>query len=147
MKSNVTLKGNFLCILRDVHGREISRIEDHNLVVNNGRDNVLKLLGGDVAGLPITKIGAGTGTAAANVSDTGLTAGVLKTVSTVTYGTGTVTFKATFGTGDANGLALSEFGLFNSGSVLFARKVNSSVINKNNTFSFDVEWTIQVVNL
>lgn len=115
-----------------------------NLVVNGGKDNLAKLLGG--SGAVASKMGVGTSGTAAAVTDTALTATTYSNNLTGhTFGTNAVTFSYLFTTSEANGITIREMGLLTSGNVLLARKVLDNPIVKNNTFGIDGTWTITVL--
>lgn len=150
---SLKLRGRFemKCIEHGT-GKVLYEYVDENLVVNLGRTNMVKLLGGDAAGLVVTKIGVGTGSTAATAADTGLTGAYVKLLNTagtsniytLVSNVAKVTFGYQFDTSEANGMSIQEFGLYNSASVLVARKVLSSAIAKNSSFAVSGTWTLSI---
>ena len=125
-------------------GRLIDKDHGDNLVVTVGRTTLAGLLGGRDTGKFITQIGFGSGTNPANDTDTGLTQTAMINIDGVTY-TGTdVRFNFTLGLGDANGLAIREYGLFFNDGKLFSRRVRSSVISKENDIEIKGYWEIKL---
>lgn len=124
-------------------GEVIDELTENNLVVTLGKTNMAKLLGGDAAGEKINQVAVGENTSAPAPGDTGpLSNQFKKNVDSATYpDANSVLFSWTLGTGDANGLAITEFGLLNESDVLCARKTRS-VINKTNAFSIVGSWKI-----
>lgn len=122
-------------------GKLIESDTDHNLIVTVGRTQLAKLLGGGYTG-HITKIGVGTGSAAAADTDTGLTSGVLIDIGSVEYDTAKVRFNFEIGTNQANGVSIREFGLFFADGTLFSHRVRKSVIGKENDIKISGYWDI-----
>lgn len=129
-------------------GKVLFEMEDNNLVVNTGRTNLVKLMGGDIAGEVVDTIGVGTSNTAATVSDTALTGAFTKALNTGgtsnIYTTNTVTFGYQIDTTEANGMTIWEFGLLNTSGVLIARKVLSASIAKTVSFAITGTWTLTV---
>lgn len=122
-------------------GKLIESETDHNLIVTVGRTQLAKLLGGGYTG-HITKIGVGTGSAAATDTDKGLTGGVLIDIGKVEYDTAKVRFNFEVGTNQANGIPISEFGLFFADGTMFSHRVRKSVIGKENDIKISGYWDI-----
>lgn len=118
--------------------------DDHpNIIVDLAKEQQARLLGGDVTNRSITKIGVGTGTAAAAAGNTALTSSFVRAVTGVTYpAAGQVRFGFTIASGEANGKAITEFGLFTAGDVLFARRVRAGAIQKESDLTLTGTWTI-----
>lgn len=128
--------------LRDKEGKLIEVHEERNLIVNVGKQQTARLLGGDTTGRSVDRVGVGIGTSTAAAGDTALTSPVYVTAS-VTYPTQTsVQFAYTFDLSTANGLAITEFGLVTVAGNLYSRRVRSA-INKDSSFSISGTWTIQ----
>jgi hypothetical protein len=149
MKNNIKdgIKPNGVFTLKVVNkaGEILEEYTDNNLVVDLGKTNVAKLLGGDVDGAKIAKIAVGTGSLAPDVADSALTDMFSKAIDGVTYpDTNSALFSWTLGTDDANGLTLTEFGLLNDNDVLCARKVRSG-IDKTNAISLIGSWKIYII--
>lgn len=119
-------------------------VDDHpNIIVDLAKQTQARLIGGDVTNRSITKIGVGTGSGAAATGNTSLTSAFVKTLASVTYPqTNQVQFAFTIASGEANGLAIMEFGLFTAGDVLFARRVRAGAINKDSELTLSGTWTI-----
>ena len=123
-------------------GRLIDAIVEPNLIVNGAKDQLARLVGGAGAGRHITHIGFGIGTTAAAPTNTGLSGAYWKPVTAVSYpATGRVAFDWTLSTAEANGMAITEFGLRCADGTLFARKVRAA-INKSDDLSLIGTWTI-----
>lgn len=123
------------------NGKLLFEETDHNLIVTSGREKLARLLGGDYAGR-ITKVGVGSGSAAAIDTDTGLTDAVLVPVQSTEYAGTKVQFNFTLGNADANGLLIRELGLFFGDGVMFSRRVRKSVIGKEDDISITGYWEI-----
>lgn len=117
--------------------------DDKNIIVDLAKEQQARLLGGDTTNRSITKIGVGTGTAAAAAGNTSLTSAFTRALTGVTYPTpGQARFAFTIAAGEANGKAISEFGLFTAGDVLFARRVRAGAIQKESDLTLTGTWTI-----
>lgn len=125
-------------------GELIEVFEEKNLVVIGSQQAHAKLLGGDVSGQSVTQIGFGTGTVAPVFGNTGLTSGsYVKALDGHSYpATNQVLFSFSLGTAEANGMAISEFGLLTGSSALYARKTRTLPLNKDVDLSFSGTWTI-----
>lgn len=109
-------------------GDLIDEFTGENLVVTNGHTNLAALLGGDIAGKPITKIGLGTNALDTNLTDSSLTAPFYKNISAVSYpSANSVQFYFEINDNEANGKTVTEFGLLTADNVLCARKVRSAI--------------------
>ena len=141
-KDILNIRGEFRCEIFD-GGELVETYHDPNVITTVGRGQLARLLANAVTGRSVTKIGFGEATSAASPSDTGLSVSAfIKTIGTATYPTGTsVQFAWTLGTSEANGLAITEFGLICTDNTLFARKVRS-VLNKTSSISLSGTWTI-----
>ncbi len=114
-----------------------------NLVVDLSKQQLARLIGGDVANRSITKIGFGTSGTAPAAGNTSLTDAYVKALGAVTYpATNSVQFAFTLGTSEANGKSIQEFGLFTNGDVLFARKTRAGAIVKDSDLSLSGTWRI-----
>lgn len=115
----------------------------YNLVVDLSKQQLARLIGGDVANRSITKIGFGTSGTAPAAGNTSLTDAYVKALGAVTYpATNSVQFAFTLGTSEANGKSIQEFGLFTAGDVLFARKTRAGAIVKDSDLSLNGTWRI-----
>ena len=124
-------------------GRLVDVIDERNLIVDTGRQNVCRILGGE-SNRAITKIGYGEGASPAAAGNNSLLNAFVKSLGSVTYPTTTsVQFPFTLLTSEANGLAIMEFGLLTTGGVLYARKVRQNgPIYKDDETSLAGTWTI-----
>lgn len=124
-------------------GELIDVVDEPNLIVVGSQAMHAKLLGGSVTNQSVTKIGFGTNAAAPVFANTTLTGSYVKAVDTVTYpATNQVQFAFSLGTAEANGMAISEFGLLTATSVLYARKTRTAPLNKDTDLTFSGTWTI-----
>lgn len=115
----------------------------YNLVVDLSKQQLARLIGGDVANRSITKIGFGTSGTAPAAGNTSLTDAYVKALGAVTYpATNAVQYAFTLGTSEANGKSIQEFGLFTAGDVLFARKTRAGAIVKDSDLSLSGTWRI-----
>lgn len=136
------LKGSFELTVLDLSGNVLETYVDPNLVVNGGREAVMKLLGAATAGKQLTKLQVGTNGTAPVSADNAITGAFTKTLGAVSYPTiSSVRFAWTLGSSEANGIAIREFGLTCQDGTLFARKVRE-VINKNSDIILNGNWTI-----
>lgn len=137
----VALRGDFrLRIYR--RGVLVEEQHDKNMIMNMARSAMAALIGGTGAGKSIATIGFGTLGTGPTPDDTALTGSYEKLVAGVTYpAAGQAAFSWVLGTGEANGMAISELGLICGDGTLFARKTRG-VINKDTDLSLDGVWTI-----
>jgi hypothetical protein len=135
-------KGIFgLKVLRS--GIVIEEYRDHNLIVNGAFFQMARLVGADVTGRSVTKIGFGTGGADPAVTDTALTNQYLRAVSGYGYPEdGQVQINWVLPTSEGNGMKILEFGLFTQDGTLFARKAREEAIPKESDISLEGSWTI-----
>ncbi len=126
-----------------VRGELVDEYEETNLLVDQGRSNVTRLLGGDGANLQITQIGFGTSGIVPAAGNTALTNQFLKTLTSHSYPTATsVQFNFDLATTDANGLMIMEFGLITASGTLHARKVRSAALAKASDMSLSGSWAL-----
>lgn len=124
-------------------GRLIQEVREHNLVVDNYKVTHARLIGGDVTNRSITTFGVGTNGTAPVAGNTALTGAFTKAIGSVTYpASNQVSFAFSLASGEANGMAILEFGLLTGGGLLYARKVRSVALNKESDISFTGTWTI-----
>lgn len=123
-------------------GRLIDAIVEPNLIVNGAKNQLARLVAGDFANRHINQIGFGVGTAAASPNNTALTGAFWKPIASLSYpATGQVAFSWALSTAEANGMAITEFGLRCADGTLFARKVRNP-IHKSDDLSLTGSWTI-----
>lgn len=124
-----------------------------NLFVDQGRQLMAYAFGfrPPVESYVCRRFGVGTGLTTPKVTDvvleapivlgSGQTTGLIDSVDFLTAFVVRVAF--TLGISDANGYAISEMGLFSGNNTLIARKVRSTVINKNSEFAPTITWRIR----
>jgi hypothetical protein len=135
-------RGDFYLEVRRA-GKLIEVFEEKNLVVIGSQQAHAKLLGGDVAGQSVTQIGFGTSAVAPVFSNSVLTSAYIKAVDGHSYPlTNQVQYAFSLGTGEANGKAISEFGLLTASGALYARKTRTAPLNKDTDLTFSGTWTI-----
>ena len=142
LSDTAALRGHFRLDIRRADGTLVQTIDEANLIVNGAKDQLARLVGGNGASRHITHIGFGTGTAAASPNNTTLTGAFWKPVTGVSYpATGQVAFAWSLSTAEANGMAITEFGLRCADGTLFARKVRHP-IHKSDDLALTGTWTI-----
>ena len=133
-------------VMHDDGRREI--VEQSNVVTNVGRNSFASLLAQDTTAFP-SHIGIGTGTTAADVTDTALVTEVDRNALTSdSANAGVITYKAFFSKSEANGSTIAEVGLFDaaaSGNML-CRSILSSTVAKTSTISLSITWTITLAD-
>lgn len=134
--------------LNDGSGMKVllEEYEDFNKVVNTGKESILQMLGNTdtVANKKVSKIGFGTASSQPALGDVALTDSYVKSVGVITFpNINEIQFDFELLTSEANGKAISEFGLIHEDDVLFSRKVRAT-INKESDLSFDGSWTIRI---
>ncbi len=126
------------------NGQVIQSVNEKNLVVNGGRNALAALIGGNGGtDKVVTKIGFGTGTTAAALTDDELTGLFDKAIDSVGYPqTGAVSFTWALDYAENNGVDITEFGLLCDDDTLFSRKVRDA-ITKTSAIRLEGIWTIQ----
>ena len=119
-----------------------------NLIVDVGKDALLKLIANMTGGGYITTIGVGDSTTAAAVGQTDLQASSNKTFKTVAsgdkvYTRPTLFLSVDFGYSEAN-YTWNEIGLKDNNSVLLARQVDASPLGKTSSKRAIVEWQLSL---
>jgi hypothetical protein len=147
--------------IRDLSGRIVQKFTDRNMIMLSAKVILASLISGDGATTsPITKIALGNSlvpptpddNAIGGVLTTSLIAGAnmdgstylahLKSIAGHTYpSAGRVQFTWELGYGEANGLAISEYGLVSTDNTLFSRKTRG-VVTKGSDLAIDGAWTI-----
>jgi hypothetical protein len=145
MNENITTKGSVEIILKDAAtGEALERMSDNNLIVSGGIINVAKLLGGEASGKSISKVGFGEGTSLTDPNDSSLVNGFYKNIDSVTYPSlSKVQFTFSLAAGEANGLKITELGLFNVDLVMFSRKTRPEIL-KTSAIILTGIWTITI---
>ncbi|MDO3620239.1 hypothetical protein Q3O98_03915 [Ralstonia pseudosolanacearum] len=124
-------------------GELVEVFEEKNLIVVGSQQAHAKLLGGDVAGQIVTTIGFDTNGTAPAFSNNALIGAYSNSVDTVSYpSSNQVQFAFSLGLGEANGMAISEFGLITAGGALYARKTRSTPLNKADDITMAGTWTV-----
>jgi hypothetical protein len=143
-KDTITAKGHITFRLLDASGNEKEVREINNVVVTVGKNYLANwLTAATQSDYFMRYIGLGTGTTAANASDTDLETALPSRVAGTLSSTGNVwQNQATFGAGVNTG-AITEAGIFSasSGGTLMARQV-FGVISKAAGDSLQVTWQI-----
>jgi hypothetical protein len=118
--------GHFKIYAIDKLGKIRHFHEGPNLIVTNAKTIMAK---NTATGLhSITKFGVGTGIAPAEGTNTSLVSPVYTQILQHTYpSNGQVTFHCEVGYGEANGLRITEYGLFTEANSMFSRKVRATV--------------------
>ena len=119
-----------------------------NLIVDVGKDAVMKRLGNMTGGGYVTTIGVGDSTTAAAAGQTDLQASSNKTFKTIqssdyVYTRPTLFISVDFGYSEAN-YTWNEVGLKDNNSVLIARQVDSSPLAKTTSKRAIVEWQLSI---
>lgn len=111
-------------------GELVAERRTANLVVNNGRAEILKLISTNGAGNRLSHAGVGTSNAAPATGDTGLLGATEnRQAVTASLNVGTVDYTFSFASTDVN-TTLQEVALFASASAgtLFARATHSPIV-------------------
>lgn len=143
MQDTITVRGDVKITITGPEG--VQTIEQKNLVVNNGKTILTKLLGHDVAytGEYISHIAFGTSGTAPTVTNSVLGAEVLSKPATVTYPAyNSVMFSATMLDTEGGSNTFQELGLKSEATgILFSRLAIPS-ITKSSLYKIQVDWTI-----
>lgn len=122
--------------------KTIGTVQEKNLVVNLGKENITKLLGG--AGFPITKVSVGEGTNLPTVGDTALTNAFTKNIDSVAYPAfDKVRFAFSFDSTEANGLTITELAMVDSDDKIFSRKTRAAIV-KTSAILITGFWTFTI---
>ena len=144
MQDSINVRGDVTITLTGP-GNQIEVREYKNLVVNNGKTILARLLGHDVAYINeyIDTIAFGTSGDAPVVTNTALGGEVLAKAATVSYPAyNSVMFSATMLDTEGGANTFQELGLKSSGTgILFSRLVIPS-ITKSSLYKIQVDWTI-----
>lgn len=125
------------------NGELVEKMDEHNLIVDCAKTVMAHLAGGDVASKSIAKVAFGTNGVAPSASDKEITDPYEKDVDSVEYlQDGQVTFHFSLGSTEANGKKILEFGLLCADGTLFARRIRSEALAKEQDITIDGEWTI-----
>jgi hypothetical protein len=125
------------------NGVEVERVEESNLIVNGARVQMAHLIAGDVEARSIVQIAVGTNGEAPTVTDTEISEAFVKAVEGFEYpAEGQVQINWKLQVTEANGMAISEFGLVTADGTLFARRIREHPIYKEADISIEGEWII-----
>lgn len=139
IKVNGAFELNVICAKT---GKIIETQQHDNLVVNLGKENIAKLLGG--TGYAITHVSVGEGTNSASVTDTALTNPFTKAVDSVAFPAfDKVRFAFSFDAGDANGMTITELAMVNSNGDIFSRKTRAPIV-KTSAILISGFWTFTI---
>lgn len=129
-------------------GKVVEVVEDHNMVVYNGRVRLAELLSGN-SSAGVTQIGVGSGTTAEASTDEELQGQQLFPLTAMTVNGRNAKFDFEIGETQANGLAITEFGLFCSDGKMFSHRVRrrsdngqAAVIEKQDDIIIKGYWVI-----
>lgn len=121
----------------------IEEWQDHNLITDLARPRIRDIMSGEMTNAHITHIGVGEGRHAPLPTDTGLTNCVLVPFSGIAKPDATTArFMFIIDPSTANGLSITEFGLFTGDGVLFSKRVRDRVIEKDADMSIFGYWDI-----
>jgi hypothetical protein len=126
-----------------LEGDLLRRILQENMVVDAGLDFIRAAISRSMT--PMKYIAAGTGSTAADPSDTALETEIER-VLIIGYddsATGAIRFRAIFESNQANG-SLQEFGIFNdpTAGTMLARTVLGAPFDKDTSYLLRVNWTV-----
>jgi len=127
------------------NGMLVEEVSEENLIVNVGRAQMAKMLGGDFTNRNVNRVSFGTNGTEPALPDTAITNPHTKAIASIDYpGSGQVRFNWTLTTAEANGKAILEFGLLCADNTLFSRRVRESgkPIHKESDISLEGSWTI-----
>jgi len=116
---------------------------ENNLIVNGARDQIARLIAGNVGGRSIERIAFGTNGSAPDVADAVITQQFARPVNGFSYpAMGQVQIDWELPTTENNGMAIREFGLLTADGTLFARRTRQNPIYKESDISIAGHWTI-----
>ena len=139
---DVALKG-ILTIKVFKKGVLIQEIVENNLIVNGARNQVARLIAGNVTGRSINRIAFGTNGADPEATDTAITNQFARAVKGFSYpAMGQVQIDWDLPVTENNGMAIMEFGLLTTDNTLFARRVRQDPIFKEADISLEGYWVI-----
>lgn len=134
---------NRTCLFKNkFKGKLIDEYTGPNLVTTIGKNNMTQLISSAVADKNVSTVQCGTNATATDVADTFITTPTAVGFDSIAYPTLTsVRFGWTFGTGDANGTTVVEFGLIANDGGLFSR-ITRPPIAKTSAISIVGAWEI-----
>lgn len=144
MKSTIEVKGHISIKVFDKDGNLKSRLDKQNTIVTVGKTYLATwLAAASQAGKFMSYVGLGSGTTAANASDTTLESAVgSRALGTLSSASNVWQNVATFGPGEATG-TITEAGLFTASTAgtMFARQVFSAQ-PKQADDTLELTWTV-----
>ena len=145
IKDTLVAKGTLEIVVTDKFGniKEVRKIK--NIVTSVGKAWIAARL--SAAGTPtaMTNMAIGTGTTAADATQTTLiTETARAALSSTTVATNTVTYVATFGAGSGTG-AVTEAGIFNAASAgTMLNRTTFAAINKGASDTISITWVVTI---
>ena len=134
--------GVFHCKAFNIAGDLLWEITEKNLIVNGGRDAVVKLVGGSGTDKNIDRISFGDNGSSPLITDTAITNPYNKAVAAITYpSTETVQFDFTLELAENNGVTIREFGLLCVDGTLFSRKIRAAIA-KTSSIRLEGFWAL-----
>jgi len=147
MKDTIQITGRPTITLYDKYGNVKQHLEEDNLVVDVGKNFIIKKAFDRFTGSPVPEINtiaAGDGTTTENNSDTSLENQIGETViSSYSVNGGQITLFATLGENVATG-TINELAVLSDDDVLISRIVVSTPFNKAASDFLNISWSIQV---
>jgi len=141
-KNDVAIKG-YLTIKVFKKGVLIEEIIEKNLIVNGARDQVARMIAGNVTGRSVNRIAFGTNGTDPDAADTAITQPFIRAVKGFSYpAMGQVQIEWDLPVTENNGMAIMEFGLLTVDGTLFARRIRENPIHKEPDISLEGYWTI-----
>ena len=150
-KEGLTFHNIITATLRNaLTGEIVQQIKQHNVVTDVGIGLILDILGGKTGTLysAITYGAVGTGTTAADITDTTLETESARNICTYSRVSKTGTFSVFFNTGEAN-VTIAEIGFFGGNAtsitdsgILFNRIKLASTIGKTSDYTLTIEVDI-----
>ena len=142
LKDDIPIKGSLTYKVYK-KGVLIEEATLNNLVVNGGRDQIARLIAGNVTGRSINRIAFGTNGTAPDAADSIITNQYVRPVDGFEYpAMGQVQINWHLPVTENNGMAIMEFGLLTADGTLFARRARSNPIYKDVDISIEGHWTI-----
>jgi len=133
------------------NGVLIEEVKGQNLILNGARNQMARLIAGDFNNRHITKIAVGVNGTLPVVTNEAISGAFVKDLDGYSFpAMGQVQFDWSLGTGEANGMAIIEFGLMSADGTLFSRRIREDEngnpinrpINKESDISIIGQWII-----
>lgn len=125
------------------NGVLVKEYNGKNLVVKGGKSLILNMMATGSPSFFVQKVGFGTNATAPADGDNALTAAFIKPIASAVVASPDITFTFTLNSGEANGLAIAEFGLLSDTNILFARKTGITV-NKTASVTINGTWIVSL---